>query len=105
MAASRQQLGRRRRSRRRAARCAGSRTSPAYSSRPPTSREPRDLAFVVAAHAALALLLLCVGRHEAAPTAEARGRLRVCVWALSTALTGLFACRVAPAVPPPLPSH
>ena len=63
---------------------------------------PRDLAFVAAAHAALALLLLCVGRHEAAPTAEARGRLRVCVWALSTALTGLFACRVAPALPPPL---
>jgi hypothetical protein len=32
----------------------------------------------------------------------ARGRLRVWVWALSTVLTGLFACRVAPAVPPPL---
>ncbi|PAN32628.1 hypothetical protein PAHAL_5G501100 [Panicum hallii] len=66
------------------------------------ARAPRDLAFVAAAHAALALLLLCVGRHEAAPTAEARGRLRVLVWALSTALTGLFACRAAAAVPPPL---
>ncbi|PUZ58388.1 hypothetical protein GQ55_5G506000 [Panicum hallii var. hallii] len=74
----------------------------AHLARAARERAPRDLAFVAAAHAALALLLLCVGRHEAAPTAEARGRLRVLVWALSTALTGLFACRVAAAVPPPL---
>lgn len=68
------------------------------------AREPRDLAFVAAAHGALALLFLCLGRHEAAaPTAEAAtGPIKVGVWALSTALTGMFACRVAPAMPPPL---
>nr|CAB3475970.1 unnamed protein product [Digitaria exilis] len=65
-------------------------------------RRREDVAFVVAAHGALALLLLCLGRHEAAPTAAARGRIRAWVWALSTALTGLFACRVAPAMTPPL---
>ncbi|CAL4965697.1 unnamed protein product [Urochloa decumbens] len=65
-------------------------------------REPRGLAFVAAAHGVLALLFLCLGRFEKAPTAEARGRLRLWVWALCTALTGLFAGRVAPAMPPPL---
>ncbi|OEL33770.1 hypothetical protein BAE44_0005214 [Dichanthelium oligosanthes] len=75
----------------------------AHLARAVREREPRDVAFVVAAHAALALLFLCVGRHEeAATTSEARGRLRLWVWALSTALTGLFASRVAPAMPPPL---
>ncbi|KAF8705768.1 hypothetical protein HU200_030971 [Digitaria exilis] len=64
-------------------------------------RRREDVAFVLAAHGALALLL-CLGRHEAAPTAAARGRIRARVWALSTALTGLFASRVAPAMPPPL---
>lgn len=64
--------------------------------------EQRDVGFVVAAHGVLALLLLCLGRHAAAPTAAARARLRAWVWALSTALTGLFACRVAQAMPPPL---
>ncbi|CAO2205338.1 unnamed protein product [Urochloa humidicola] len=74
----------------------------AHLARAVRDREPRGLAFVAAAHGILALLFLCLGRFEAAPTAEARRRLRVWVWALSTALTGLFAGRVAPAMPPPL---
>ncbi|XP_052140906.1 uncharacterized protein LOC127760658 [Oryza glaberrima] len=71
--------------------------------------EPRDLAFVAAAYTMLALLLYCVGRFEAlaadgsSPAAAvARERLRLPVWALSTALTVLFSSRVAPMMPPPL---
>ncbi|CAO2161350.1 unnamed protein product [Urochloa humidicola] len=74
----------------------------AHLARAVREREPRGMAFVAAAYGALALLFLCLGRFEKAPTAEARKRLRIWVWALSTALTGLFAGRVAPAMPPPL---
>ncbi|KAJ1282244.1 hypothetical protein BS78_03G036900 [Paspalum vaginatum] len=68
------------------------------------ARAPGDLAFVVPAHAVLALLFLCLGRFEEAPppTPEARAPLRACVWALSAALTAMFTCRVAPAMPSPL---
>ncbi|CAO2185962.1 unnamed protein product [Urochloa humidicola] len=74
----------------------------AHLARAVRERDPRNLAFVTAAHGALALLFLCLDRFEKATTAEARKRLRIWVWALSTALTGLFAGRVAPAMPPPL---
>ncbi|RCV24996.1 hypothetical protein SETIT_5G131100v2 [Setaria italica] len=75
----------------------------AHLARAAQEREPRAVAFVAATHGALALLFLCLGRHDvAAPTGEARGRLRVLVWALSAALTGMFACRVAAAMPRPL---
>uniref|UniRef100_A0A0E0JEZ3 Uncharacterized protein n=1 Tax=Oryza punctata TaxID=4537 RepID=A0A0E0JEZ3_ORYPU len=76
--------------------------------------DPRDLAFVAAAYTMLGLLLYCVGRFEAlaaadgtspaaaAAAAVARERLKLPVWALSTALTVLFSSRVAPMMPPPL---
>uniref|UniRef100_A0A0E0BYB7 Uncharacterized protein n=1 Tax=Oryza meridionalis TaxID=40149 RepID=A0A0E0BYB7_9ORYZ len=69
--------------------------------------EPRDLAFVAAAYTMLALLLYCVSRFEALAAdgpaaAVARERLRLPVWALSTALTVLFSSRVASMMPPPL---
>ncbi|KAF0916055.1 hypothetical protein E2562_000683 [Oryza meyeriana var. granulata] len=70
--------------------------------------DPRDLAFVAGAYAMLAMLLCCVARFEAladdgSPAAAvARERLKLPVWALSTALTALFSTRVAPMMPPPL---
>ncbi|KAL6608317.1 hypothetical protein ACP70R_041380 [Stipagrostis hirtigluma subsp. patula] len=68
-------------------------------------REPRDLAFVAGAGAALGALLLCLRRAErltpASPAGEWR-RVRAAVWALTTALSCAFAYRVAAVMPPAL---
>ncbi|TVU17162.1 hypothetical protein EJB05_33178, partial [Eragrostis curvula] len=64
--------------------------------------EPRDLAFVAGAYAALAALFLCLRRAENltpdSPAAERR-RLHFAVWALSTALSCAFAYRVSLLMP------
>ncbi|KAL5228245.1 hypothetical protein ABZP36_016510 [Zizania latifolia] len=72
------------------------------------ARDPGDLCFVASAYSMLAVLLYLVGRSESlaadgSPAAAvARERLKLPVWALSSALTALFSSRVAPMMPPPL---
>lgn len=73
-------------------------------------REPWDLAFVLFALAALALLFWCLRRYERLALEPSssdqdggeRRRLKLCVWALSTALSVAFAWRVAAIMPPVL---
>ncbi|WVZ82521.1 hypothetical protein U9M48_029775 [Paspalum notatum var. saurae] len=59
------------------------------------------VAFVLTADAALALLFLCLREFEQAHGDAGRRRnIKAAVWALTTALTGMFASRVAPLMPP-----
>ncbi|BAH92974.1 uncharacterized protein [Oryza sativa Japonica Group] len=78
-------------------------------------REPWDLAFVLFAYADLGLLFLCLSMYERLPPpleeiqkgdsgddgAAVRRRLKMAVWALSTALSVAFAWRVAAVMPAP----
>ncbi|GJN29652.1 hypothetical protein PR202_gb17901 [Eleusine coracana subsp. coracana] len=55
--------------------------------------------FVLAADAALLLLFICLREFER--VGRARGRnIKVAVWLLTALLTGMFASRVAPLMPP-----
>ncbi|GJN00928.1 hypothetical protein PR202_ga18155 [Eleusine coracana subsp. coracana] len=55
--------------------------------------------FVLAADAALLLLFLCLREFER--VGRERGRnIKVAVWMLTTLLTGMFASKVAPLMPP-----
>ncbi|KAJ1254356.1 hypothetical protein BS78_10G040500 [Paspalum vaginatum] len=61
------------------------------------------VAFVLAADAALALLFLCLRELERPAGrgggAGRRGNIKAAVWALTTALTVMFASRVSPLMP------
>uniref|UniRef100_A0A0E0HAE7 Uncharacterized protein n=1 Tax=Oryza nivara TaxID=4536 RepID=A0A0E0HAE7_ORYNI len=87
-------------------------TQAAYRAR----REPWDLAFVLFSYADLGLLFLCLSVYERLPPppleevqegdsgddgAAVRWRLKMVVWALSTALSVAFAWRVAAVMPAP----
>ncbi|XP_052156811.1 uncharacterized protein LOC127774584 [Oryza glaberrima] len=78
--------------------------------------EPWDLAFVLFSYADLGLLFLCLSVYERLPPppleevqegdsgddgAAVRWRLKMAVWALSTALSVAFAWRVAAVMPAP----
>ncbi|PKA50963.1 hypothetical protein AXF42_Ash007619 [Apostasia shenzhenica] len=69
-------------------------------------RDPRNLAFVVFAYAALSALIACVlaleRRRAEAAEGPGTGKLRVAVWGLAAALSGCFVWRVAETVPPAL---
>ncbi|CAN6208730.1 unnamed protein product [Urochloa humidicola] len=58
-----------------------------------------SVAFVLAADAALLLLFVCLCEFERARGGAARN-IKAAVWALTTLLTGMFASRVAPLMPP-----
>uniref|UniRef100_A0A0D9WDH1 Uncharacterized protein n=1 Tax=Leersia perrieri TaxID=77586 RepID=A0A0D9WDH1_9ORYZ len=76
---------------------------------------PWDLAFVLFSYTALALLFLCLSLYERLPqppppeqgeeddttARRRRRRLKMAVWALSTALSVAFAWRVAAVMPSP----
>ncbi|CAN6172508.1 unnamed protein product [Urochloa humidicola] len=66
------------------------------------SGDAASVTFVLIADAALALLFLCLREFERARGgAAARTRnIKLAVWALTTLLTGMFASRVAPLMPP-----
>ncbi|KAF0920107.1 hypothetical protein E2562_033355 [Oryza meyeriana var. granulata] len=79
-------------------------------------RVPWDLTFVLFAYATLGLLFLCLSMYERLPPPEqeeengddddddgavVRRRLKMAVWALSTALSVAFAWRVAAVMPAP----
>ncbi|CAN6179379.1 unnamed protein product [Urochloa humidicola] len=59
-----------------------------------------SVAFVLVADAVLVLLFLCLGQLEHARGGAGAGRIKGAVWALTTLLTAMFACRVAPMMPP-----
>jgi hypothetical protein len=60
-----------------------------------------SVAFVLAADAALLLLFLCLREFERAAGGVIRRRnIKAAVWVLTTLLTGMFASRVAPLMPP-----
>jgi hypothetical protein len=61
--------------------------------------EPGAVAFVAGAYAAIVLLFHSLRRFELAGHAD-RGRIKAVVWVLTTLLTGMFAARVAPLMPP-----
>jgi hypothetical protein len=65
-----------------------------------------SVAFVLVADAALVLLFVCLREFErrrlAVGATAGSGRVKAAVWALTTLLTGMFACRVAPLMPPPV---
>ncbi|KAJ1278536.1 hypothetical protein BS78_04G087200 [Paspalum vaginatum] len=63
--------------------------------------ERATVVFVVSSNVDLALLYWCLRRYEVSkPGSVARGRLKVAVWLLTTALTLLFSSKVAAAMPP-----
>jgi hypothetical protein len=58
-------------------------------------------AFVLGTDAGLVLLFLCLREFERDRGGAARSRnIKAAVWALTTLLTGMFASRVAPLMPP-----
>lgn len=62
--------------------------------------DPGAAAFIAFAYADLLLLFWCLRRFERAePGSPARGRLKLAVWLLTSALTLLFSCKVAAVMP------